>query len=618
MSGRRDELRILGLRMLPWLLVIGLIAALSYLRLLDLRLAPLRGQARTLLEQGVALTAAELAELSRSALVLGQSTAIGSAAAGGDTSAMGIALLTYTRAFPRHAEIAWIDETGRERVRAEHVDGLALLAAPSSLRRPAQMPWLAHFDDLLPAEARFTPLENLAGRHALRVASPIYDAGGRLRGMVVITHDLQATMARLARLDAPGLAPLRLYDSAGRAVSVSEPQALEQTDAELWQQMRDHGRGRREGAQGMWYYQDFMPTEPGPGRLATRPWYFVAQVPQDTVAPLREVSAWQCGGGALLAALAALALTRRRRQAERERERLLADLQANHQALAAAKAQAEDSLERLRHLHDELVRAEKLASLGLLVAGVAHELNTPLGSVGMTASTLTRRLDELRRSLNDSGTGAALPAPVLRLLDNQRTGLEIITHGLERAGQVIRLFKQLATDRGAVERRHFELDGLLRDVQRLLAPRLAEERRQRAGPIVLRIAPATGIALDSYPGPLGQVVENLIANALMHAFEDRAPEPDDQIRVDSRIERQDGAPDMLVLEVADNGRGIDPLLLPRIFDPFFTTRRGRGGTGIGLHLCHHFCTEVLGGRILVDSQPGQGCRFTVRIPLQAP
>ena len=334
--------------------------------------------------------------------------------------------------------------------------------------------------------------------------------------------------------------------------------------------------------------------------------------------PLREVSAWQCGGGALLAALAALALTRRRRQAERECERLLADLQANHQALADAKAQAEDSLERLRHLHDELVRAEKLASLGLLVAGVAHELNTPLGSVGMTASTLTRRLDELRRSLNDSGTGAALPAPVLRLLDNQRTGLEIITHGLERAGQVIRLFKQLATDRGAVERRHFELDGLLRDVQRLLAPRLAEERRQRAGPIVLRIAPATGIALDSYPGPLGQVVENLIANALMHAFEDRAPEPDDQIRVDSRIERQDGAPDMLVLEVADNGRGIDPLLLPRIFDPFFTTRRGRGGTGIGLHLCHHFCTEVLGGRILVDSQPGQGCRFTVRIPLQAP
>ena len=109
MTGRRDELRILGLRMLPWLLVIGLIAALSYLRLLDLRLAPLRGQARTLLEQGVALTAAELAELSRSALVLGQSTAIGSAAASGDTSAMGTALLTYTRAFPRHAEIAWID-----------------------------------------------------------------------------------------------------------------------------------------------------------------------------------------------------------------------------------------------------------------------------------------------------------------------------------------------------------------------------------------------------------------------------------------------------------------------------------------------------------------------------
>lgn len=622
---RASEGRILVLRLLPWLLLIGLIGALSYLRLLDLRLSPLRAQARTLLEQGIALTGSELADLSRSALVLGQMPAIGVAAASADTSAMASALLAHARASPRHAEISWIDEHGRERVRTEHLDGMALLATSSTLRRPVQMPWLAHFADLLPAEARFSPLGREGGRHTLRAASPVYDAAGRLRGMVVIQHDLQAMMARLARLKQPALEPLRLYDSEGRAVSIAEPQPLAMRDPELWRMLQEQGRGRRELDAGMWHFQDFLPAEPGAGRLAMQPWFFVAHVPRDSVEPLRHASAWQCLLACTAAFGLAVLLVRRQRRTEVERERLLADLQTNHRALAEAKAGADDALRRLRQLQDELVQAEKLASLGLLVAGVAHELNTPLGSARMTASTLVRRLGEAEREL---GATAPLPAPVTRLLERQRAGLDIIEHGLERASQVIRLFKQLAVDRGAVERRRFELDEVLQDVRRLLVPRLGSEAPPRPVPVSLHIASGAGMVLDSYPGPLGQVVENLIGNALMHAFDPPPPGlMQGSIRVlcrvdpaggDSDDERHDHRPDELAIEVIDDGCGIDPLVLPRIFDPFFTTRRGRGGTGIGLHLCHHFCTQVLGGRLLVETCPGEGSRFSVRIPLRAP
>ena len=164
------------------------------------------------------------------------------------------------------------------------------------------------------------------------------------------------------------------------------------------------------------------------------------------------------------------------------------------------------------------------------------------------------------------------------------------------------------------QRRVFALDDVLSDVQRLLSA------REMTPSAALRFEPAPGIVLDSYPGPLGQVVENLVSNALMHAFE-----PDDAPRRDTAVSPQvivrsqlDRATERLQIEVIDNGQGIDDQVLPRIFDPFFTTRRGRGGTGIGLHLCHHFCTQVLGGRVTVSTQPGQGSRFTVQIPLKAP
>ncbi len=601
----------MGLRLLPWVIVVCVAGALSYLRLLDLRLTPLRNAARLLIEQSMALTSSELSNLSRDALVLGQNPALTAAISADNLPATDTGLLTFARASRPYARIAWVDETGRERSRIDNTDGIATLVEAGRLRRSGVEPWQKSLSDLLPTEARFTSLDFRDGMVWQRAASPVYDGRGRQRGMVVVTLDLRRLLTQLQALESAGIDPVQLVGPDGRLVEASSAApGLPVTDPGLWQLMQEQGRGRRESAAGMWHFQDFLPTEPGPGRLASATWYFIAHVPADTVGQLRRASAWQSGGASALVLLLAIWATWRRRQIERERERLLADLQTNHRALAAAKAEAEASLERLQHLQTELVQAEKLASLGLLVAGVAHELNTPLGSAKVTASTMTRRLDDALRSA-DAGS---LSAQQLRsVLDNQRAGLDIVDHSLGRAGQVIRLFKQLAVDRGTVERRVFALDDVLSDVQRLLAA------RQLAPTVALYIEPAPGLVLDSYPGPLGQVVENLVGNAQLHAFDtDASPPPRTTpavIRVRNQLDPHSG---LLHIVVIDNGRGIDAEVLPRIFDPFFTTRRGRGGTGIGLHLCHHFCTQVLGGRVTVTTSPGQGSRFTVQIPLKAP
>lgn len=608
----KREFRVLVLRLLPWVVVVCVAGALSYLRLLDLRLTPLRNGARLLIEQSVALTTSELSNLSRDALVLGQNPALTTAVSTDNLPATGTALLTFARASRPYARIAWIDETGRERSRIDNSDGMATLVDPARLRRMAPGPWLQSLSDLLPTEARFTPLDDRDGGIRLHAASPVYDGRGRQRGMVVLTLDLRRLLTQLQALDSAGVQPIQLIGPDGRLVAAGTPTpGLPFTDPGLWQLMQEQGRGRREGAEGMWHFQDFLPTEPGPGRLASTPWHFIAHVPAETVGQLRSTSAWQSGGASAVVLVLAVWAIGRRRQIERERERLLADLQSNHRALAAAKAEAEASLQRLQQLQTELVQAEKLASLGLLVAGVAHELNTPLGSAKVTASTMSRRLDDALRS---AATDTLTPQQMRTVLNNQRAGLDIVDHSLGRAGQVIRLFKQLAVDRGAVERRVFALDDLLSDVQRLLAA------RQMAPDVALHIEPAPSLVLDSYPGPLGQVVENLVGNAQLHAFESDLGSPPPracpaEIRVRSQIDPHSGC---LEIAVIDNGRGIDANVLPRIFDPFFTTRRGRGGTGIGLHLCHHFCTQVLGGRVTVTTSPGQGSRFTVQIPLKAP
>ncbi len=250
--------------------------------------------------------------------------------------------------------------------------------------------------------------------------------------------------------------------------------------------------------------------------------------------------------------------------------------------------------------NDELLRAQKLAALGKLVAGIAHELNTPLGNGVMAVSTLSDRLGQFEREASSGLRKSALAA----YLEDSRSGLDIALRNLRRAAGLIGDFKQLAVDRTSDQRREFFLDEVVRENLLALHPVL------KRMPFAVVTDIPEGIRMDGYPGLLGQILSNLVNNAVVHGFAGR-----DSGTVTVRA-RRDG--DRMRLEVADDGIGIPEPNRQHIFEPFFTTRRGSGGSGLGLNLAHNAATTVLGGTLGFESAVGEGTRFILDLPLTAP
>lgn len=294
---------------------------------------------------------------------------------------------------------------------------------------------------------------------------------------------------------------------------------------------------------------------------------------------------------------------------QRLAERALRDLNATLEdrvarrtdALARANDELRGTLDHLQSTRDELLRAEKQAALGRLVAGVAHELNTPLGNSLMAVSTLRDEARQFRVQAAQGLRRSALDA----LLDSVDQATTIGTRNLQRAADLVAGFKQVAADRTSAQRRRFNLDEVVAEIVLTLKPGFNRT------PYTVETAIAPGLALDSYPGALGQVLTNLVENARVHGFDGRA-----QGRITITAGPLDNA--RVQLQVADDGAGIAPDLMARIFDPFVTTRRGRGGTGLGLNIAHNAVTRILGGTLEVSSTPGQGSRFTLVLPCVAP
>ncbi|RCW75471.1 sensor histidine kinase [Pseudorhodoferax soli] len=272
------------------------------------------------------------------------------------------------------------------------------------------------------------------------------------------------------------------------------------------------------------------------------------------------------------------------------------------QALSDANAQLARTAEQLRLAQDELVHSEKMAALGALVAGVAHELNTPLGNGVMAVSAVA---DEARRfrALAQSGIRRA---DLRQLTDSVEQGIDIAQRNLRRAADLVQSFKQVAVDQTSARRRRFELGEVVHEMVVSLQPSFSRTPYR-----IETEVPATGLLLDSYPGALGQTIGNLIQNAALHGFDGR-----DHGTVRLSAGRADDG--QFWLHVADDGKGIAPEHIDRIFEPFMTTRMGRGGSGLGLHISYNAVVNVLGGALTVHSVPGQGACFMLRLPSEAP
>lgn len=256
--------------------------------------------------------------------------------------------------------------------------------------------------------------------------------------------------------------------------------------------------------------------------------------------------------------------------------------------------------ERLVAQQDRLVQSEKLASLGSLVAGVAHELNTPIGNGLMAVSTLQDRA----RAFEQKVAGGLKRSDLEDFLRQVASGCDIATRNINRASQLIASFKQVAVDQTSDQRRSFDLKEVVEEVLMTLLPTIKRTSHR------VDCGVPEGLELDGYPGALGQVLTNLVQNALIHGLEGL-----DQGVIEVRARRLD---DGIELSVADNGHGIPEEVHRQVFDPFFTTKLGQGGSGLGLPIVRNIVTGVLGGEIGFHNRPEGGVVFVVRLPWRAP
>ena len=269
--------------------------------------------------------------------------------------------------------------------------------------------------------------------------------------------------------------------------------------------------------------------------------------------------------------------------------------------LAQANQELTRAMERLSQAQAQLIQSEKMASLGGLVAGVAHEINTPVG-IGVTAASHLE--DKTKAVQAEFRAGALKRAGLEEYLGVCDESSHMILTNLRRASDLIRSFKQVAVDRSTEERRIFGLRAYLEQV--LLS--LRNQLKKTALVVELECAPE--LEIDSYPGVWSQIVTNLVLNALQHAFD---PGQAGRIGLRAVVEAE-----RLRFIFSDDGKGIAPEHLGRIFEPFFTTYRQKGGSGLGLSIVYNLVTQTMGGTIHVASAPGQGTTFSISIPLARP
>ena len=283
-------------------------------------------------------------------------------------------------------------------------------------------------------------------------------------------------------------------------------------------------------------------------------------------------------------------------------EHSLAELEQQKVHVERARQDLAAVLGTLRQAQTNLITSEKMASLGSLVAGIAHELNTPIGNSLLTATALHDIVLEFERKFVD---GAVKRSVLEAHLADTKLACSIMASSLARAADLITSFKQVAVDQTSDQRRPFELDGLLHDT---LATYAAQLRRANCE---VRLEVVPGLRFESYPGSVGQVLSNLLNNALLHAFEGRAA---GLITIRAA---EDGA-GQVTLVFSDDGVGMAPKTLHQVFDPFFTTKMGQGGSGLGMNIVYNIVTGMLKGTIEIQSTPQRGTSITVTIPKKAP
>lgn len=291
------------------------------------------------------------------------------------------------------------------------------------------------------------------------------------------------------------------------------------------------------------------------------------------------------------------------KQAEEALRKLNEELEQRVEArtteLRETNRSLQESLETLQRTQSQLVQSEKMAALGSLVAGVSHEISTPVG-IGVTAAShLDQKSREIERRYRE---GEMTRSDLERYLKTACQSSEMILGNLRRAADHIQSFKQVAVDQASGDKRRFKLKEYLDEILLSLHPKLKRTTH------TITVNCSDGLEIESYPGAFSQIITNFVLNSLNHGFEDKEH---GHITLDIIYQN-----DALQLRYSDNGKGIPHEECLRIFEPFYTTKRGQGGSGLGLHIVYNLVTQRLNGHITCESMPGIGTTFLIQVPLE--
>lgn len=267
------------------------------------------------------------------------------------------------------------------------------------------------------------------------------------------------------------------------------------------------------------------------------------------------------------------------------------------ESLRRKNTELADSMETLKMAQNQLVESERMASLGGLVAGIAHDVNTPIGVSVTAASFLQDRLKVLATAFDDKKLTSKTMSSFLEEAE-QTTAL--LLSNLNRASDLVASFKQVAVDQTSEAERDVDMKEYIREVTQSLAPKFKNTKHD------IDVDCPDNLVVRCAPGAIAQIVTNMIMNSLIHGFETV-----EQGKIKMKIHEDD---DNVHIHYQDNGKGLSAEMLEKHFDAFFTTRRGKGGSGLGTHIMYNLVTQTLGGRIEAESEPGKGLSYAISFP----
>ncbi|MDQ0132851.1 signal transduction histidine kinase [Neorhizobium galegae] len=609
----------LAIFVVPWVIGLGLgVPSLWYQIGVNAREPQIRNREETL-SQAYDILGRTLDRLGRDALFLADLQSRFSETANPLAPLSVEIFQSFAASSPDYDQVRWLDTGGNERLRVNHRGGgEPVVVAEEQLQNKADRPYFRDTATLPLHGLYFSALDlNIENGvverphlPTLRVASPVFRNGIK-QGIIVINYRSTRLLERLKRLDTS--VDLYLMNQAGYwiqgpdadanwAWQIGEPTP----DADRTGRLRgvsQGGRGFFHSGDGDWSYRRF---DPGAGLLATgevvemrapdASLYLLARDAAGATNSQETRGKLILGMVAAILAVVALAVTGRLAngmEAESEWARQMEDTNRT----------LRETNEKLSVTQRELARAERLSSLGLMVAGVAHEMNTPLGSAALVLSKAAKDL----RLFKERIAAGLRRSDLDRYIEDSDASLDLVRDAIHRCTALVQRFKQVAVDRATLERRDIDLAAFIPDAD----PRL--RKWDASAGISLTLNVPDDLAITTYPGPFAQVLSNLLNNSLLHAFDAGKP---GMITINVRR-----LADQVLIEFSDDGRGINETDIQKIFEPFFSTARHSGGTGLGLHIVHQIVTEVLGGSISVESPPpgeARGTRFIIRLPRIAP